>query len=84
MNDFEKLFKVFIKLFPLLLVAMLGAGHAIVEVTSLINHTTILVFGFKYAPRLWTFFVSLLVTITTLSVAIKVMFNLGKSYKKPH
>ena len=82
MNTFAEFFKVFIKLFPPLLVAMLGTGHSIVEVSSLTNHTAIFVFGFKYNPTLWTVFITLFVTIITFSVAIKIILNLSKSYKK--
>ncbi|WP_293312341.1 hypothetical protein [Pedobacter sp. UBA5917] len=82
MNFVSEFFKGFIKLFVPLLVAMLGVGHSIVEVSSLINHTAIFVFGFKYDPTLWTVFITLFVTIIAIIVVAKVMLNLGKSYKK--
>lgn len=82
MNTFADFFKVFIKLFSPLLVAMLGAGHSIVEVSSLTNHTAIFIFGFKYDPTFWTVFITLFVTIIAIIVVAKVMLNIGKSYKK--
>ncbi|SDN37301.1 hypothetical protein SAMN05421820_107212 [Pedobacter steynii] len=67
--------KFFLKLFPPLLVVMLGVGHSIVELSSLINHTTVSIFRFRFEPTLWTFFVTLFVTIAASVVSIKVIFK---------
>lgn len=82
MNSITEFFKVFIKLFPPLLIAMLGAGHSMTEIQSFNNDTIVLAFGFKYAPTLWTCLISLFLTITALSVALMIILNVGKSYKK--
>lgn len=73
MNYFTEFIKVFLKLSPPLLVVMLGVGHSIVELSSLINHTTVSIFRFE--PTLWTFFVTFFVTIAASVVSIKVMFK---------
>ncbi len=74
MNLFSQ-FKIFLKLFPAMLVVMLGVGHSIVELSSLINHTTVSVFRFRFEPTLWTFFVTLFVTIAALVITIKIMLK---------
>ena len=76
MNFFIK-FKLFLKLFSAMLVSMFGVLHCKSEINGLIGHYTISIFRFRFDPTLWTFFLTLFVTIVALVITAKIIFKNG-------
>ena len=76
MNFFSNL-KYVLKLFPAMLVSMFGVVHCTSEISGLIGHYTISIFRFRFDPTLWTFFLTLFVTIVALVITVKIIFKNG-------